>query len=95
MLPLKDYYFKINGSTTSTGTGASGTKNLNENGLHDVAAYKFAMVNVKTGTPIEITDTIEMEAVLVSENIGKIYKYVGETNNRFTQNNYYEVAEVE
>lgn len=94
MLPL-DYYFKINGSTPSTGTQASGTTTITANGLHDVAPYKFAMVNVEKGKPIEIEDPIEMEAVLVSENIGKIYKYIGETNETYTNNNLYEVTEVE
>lgn len=47
------------------------------------------------GFPIELSTPEEMEAVLVSENIGKIYKYVGETNETFTNGNLYQVTEVE
>lgn len=50
---------------------------------------------VVEGTPIELTTSAEMEAVLVAENIGKIYKYVGETNETFTNGNLYQVMEVE
>lgn len=47
------------------------------------------------GTPIELSTSEEMEAVLVADNIGKIYKYVGETNETFTNGNLYQVMEVE
>lgn len=47
------------------------------------------------GFPIELSTPEEMEAVLVAENIGKIYKYVGETNETFTNGNLYQVTEVE
>ena len=47
------------------------------------------------GFPIELSTLEEMEAVLVVENIGKIYKYVGETNETFTNGNLYQVTEVE
>ena len=50
---------------------------------------------VSEGRPIELTTSAEMDAVLVSENIGKIYKYVGETNDTFTNGNLYQVMEVE
>lgn len=50
---------------------------------------------VVEGTPIELSTSAEMEAVLVAENIGKIYKYVGETNETFTNGNLYQVMEVE
>lgn len=47
------------------------------------------------GTPIELATSEEMQAVLVVENIGKIYKFVGETNETFTNGNLYQVMEVE
>ena len=47
------------------------------------------------GTPIELATSEEMEAVLVADNIGKIYKYVGETNETFTNGNLYQVTEVD
>lgn len=46
-----------------------------------------------SGTPIELATSEEMEAVLVAENIGKIYKFVGETNETFTNGNLYQVIE--
>lgn len=48
-----------------------------------------------SGTPIELSTSAEMQAVLVAGNIGKIYKYVGETNDTFTNGNLYQVMEVE
>ena len=47
------------------------------------------------GTPIELATSEEMEAVLVADNIGKIYKFIGETNETFTNGNLYQVMEVE
>ena len=44
-----------------------------------------------SGTPIELATSEEMEAVLVVDNIGKIYKFVGETNEIFTNGNLYQV----
>lgn len=46
-----------------------------------------------SGTPIELATTEEMQAALVSENVGKIYKFVGETNEIFTNGNLYQVVE--
>lgn len=46
-----------------------------------------------SGTPIELATSEEMEAVLVADNIGKIYKFVGETNETFTNGNLYQVIE--
>lgn len=48
-----------------------------------------------SGLPIEISTSEEMEKLLVAENVGKIYKFVGETNETFTQNNLYQVMEVD
>ena len=62
MLPL-DYYFKINGTTTSGGTQASGTTTITENGLHDVASYKFANVNVPAPSDyIKPTGTLAIDS---------------------------------
>lgn len=46
-----------------------------------------------SGTPIEISTVEQMENKLISENIGKIYKYVGETNETYTNGEYYEVID--
>lgn len=56
---------------------------------------KVLSINGSGGTPIELSTSAEMESVLVAENIGKIYKYVGETNETFTNGNLYQVLEVE
>ena len=47
------------------------------------------------GNPVDIATNEEMQSVLVSANVGKIYKYVGETNETFTNGNLYQVTEVE
>ena len=48
-----------------------------------------------TGLPIEISSKEEMEMLLTFENIDKIYKYIGETNETFTNGNLYQVMEVD
>ena len=62
-----------------------------EDDIHVIPDFEMG----SSGTPIELTTSEEMEAVLVAENIGKIYKYVGETNETFTNGNLYQVMEVE
>lgn len=73
-----------------------------ENSIKLLTAGKFCDddINVtfeggSSGTPIELATSEEMEAVLVAENIGKIYKFVGETNETFTNGNLYQVMEVD
>lgn len=56
---------------------------------------KVLSINGSSGLPIEISRSEEMQAVLVAENVGKIYKYVGETNETFTNGNLYQVIEEE
>lgn len=45
------------------------------------------------GTPIEISTSEEMNAVLKEENIGKIYKFVGTTDSTYTNGELYQVIE--
>lgn len=45
------------------------------------------------GLPIELASQEAMEAALVKENVGKIYKFVGETNEMFTNGSFYEVID--
>lgn len=52
-----------------------------------------ASSSVVNGLPIEISRSEEMQAVLVAENVGKIYKYVGETNETYSNGNLYQIVE--
>lgn len=45
------------------------------------------------GIPIEVSSIEQMDALLVAENIGKIYKYVGETNEKYTSGALYQISE--
>lgn len=45
------------------------------------------------GLPIEISTAEEMDALLIEANIGKIYKYVGETTEKYIKDNIYIVTE--
>ena len=47
------------------------------------------------GTPIEIKTTEKMNELLRIENIGKIYKFVGETDGTYTNGELYQVVEGE
>lgn len=45
------------------------------------------------GTPIEVATPEAMDALLVTENIGKVYKYVGTTDDTYTNGELYIVGE--
>lgn len=47
------------------------------------------------GIPIEVATAAEMDALLVDENVGKIYKYVGTTNVTYEYGELYQVVEEE
>lgn len=69
----------VNGTTSSETTGT---------------LYNEITVNVPTkGGITEISTTDEMNSLLQDEtNIGKMYRYVGETNSTYTKGDIYEVA---
>lgn len=48
---------------------------------------------LKIGVPIEVATAAEMDALLIAENVGKIYKYVGVTDSTYTNNELYQVVE--
>lgn len=48
---------------------------------------------ITNGTPIEVATVDEMNAMLVEANIGKVYKYTGETNDTYTNGELYIVGE--
>ena len=45
------------------------------------------------GLPINIATASAMDAVLVSANVGKVYKYIGTTTDKYTNGNLYLVEE--
>ena len=49
--------------------------------------------NQSTGLPIEISDSTKMTEVMVSENVGKFYKYIGETTTDFVSGSIYQVVD--
>lgn len=51
-------------------------------------AYKLL-----AGLPIEIATSEEMDAVLIGDNVGKIYKYIGENTEVYITDNIYIVME--
>lgn len=63
-------------------TGATGLITLDE-----MASIKLG------GTPIEVTTAEAMDALLVTENIGKVYKFVGTTDDTYTNGELYQVIE--
>jgi len=82
---------KIDNATVVT---PSGTKSITSNGSNiDVSAYAKADVSVPTheGEPIEISTSAGMSAVLIAENVGKVYRYTGTTDANYTNGDLYEV----
>lgn len=56
----------------------------------------YVNVNVSTSpTPAEISTVSELEALAVEENIGKVYKYTGETSEDYVNGDFYVVEEGE
>ena len=45
--------------------------------------------SISSGVPVEVATASEMDALLVTDNIGKIYKYTGVSNDTYTNGNLY------
>lgn len=56
-----------------------------------ITTYSAPAVNTNSVT--EISSASEMDALLIPENVGKYYKYVGETNDTYTNGEIYCVEE--
>lgn len=88
-----------------TGTYEAVTTDITENGEVDLTTYWDNQqmpikinVNVEgsreTGTAITVSSSTDMDALLVEENVGKIYKFVGVTDEKYTNGQYYIIEEV-
>lgn len=53
------------------------------------AIYKTLKGGAPDGTAVEVTTEADMDALLVSSNVGKFYKYTGETTDKYTKDAYY------
>lgn len=71
----------------------TGTIDIKENGNFDVRDYAYANVDVVTGQPLQIATSEEMDEVLNEKNIGKVYEYIGETNEKYTKGAIYRIEE--
>lgn len=47
-----------------------------------------------TGEPIQVSTPNEMDSYLTEENVGKVFKYIGESNETYIQNEIYIIEEV-
>lgn len=63
-----------------------------ENGLLAFKLFTFANAD-SVGLPINISLPEEMDAVLAAANVGKIYRYVGESTENYINGEYYRVKE--
>lgn len=88
-----------------SGTYEAVTTDITENGEVDLTTYwdnqqMPIKVNVNieagaSGEAIEVATEEEMDTVLVEENIGKFYKFTGESTNKYTQDAIYLVQDAE
>ena len=70
-----------------------GTLDITSNGEKEVSQYAKVNVNVKNTGIEEITTPGGMNALLINENIGKVYKYTGTTDDTYTNGELYIVGE--
>jgi hypothetical protein len=77
-----------------------GNLEITANGIEDVSSYATVTINVPTSSMgediavIDIDSTAAMNNALSEENIGKIYRYTGETNFLYVNGALYQVTEV-
>lgn len=59
------------------------------------AIYKTLKGGAPDGTAVEVSTEADMDALLIADNIGKFYKYIGETTDKYTNGAYYVVQDSE
>lgn len=57
------------------------------------AIYKTLKGGAPDGTAVEVTTEADMDALLVSSNVGKFYKYTGETTDKYTKDAIYVIQD--
>ncbi len=72
---------------------SNGTTEITPDVPYDAMSKVNVTVNIETGVPIEISTDADMEAVLTSENVGKVYKFTGTSDTYITDDLY--IVEVE
>lgn len=75
--------------TISTNTTTTINCDNNYDGLGTVTIT--TLVPTHEGEPIEISTSTGMDAVLVAENVGKVYRYIGTTTADYINGDLYEV----
>jgi hypothetical protein len=61
-------------------------------GLSEVTVFPIPASYNREGWPIQVATSEEMDAILANDNTadyGKVYKYTGETNNKYVHNAHY------
>ena len=94
------YLSKVTVNVPSTPTQEKSVT-ITENGTTEVtpdSGKALSKVTVTTNVPTsvieEVSTAAEMNALLVAENVGKAYKFVGTTDSTYTNGDIYEVVQV-
>ena len=65
---------------------------ISEVGLTELGQSRITIpLETLQGYPIEISTSAGMDAVLIADNVGKVYRYIGTTTANYTQGDLYEV----
>ena len=62
--------------------------------ISDVTYNNTSIPLAGIGEPIEVATALEMDALLVAANVGKVYRFTGTTDANYTNGDLYEVEEV-
>lgn len=70
----------------------NGTTEITPSAGKDGISKVTATVNVPQAVPIEVSTAAAMTAMLVADNVGKVYKFTGTTDATYTNGDLYEVV---